>query len=438
MASREPFGVDKNLPLHDRPRLSHRLLELLVLGNVVIMPFLVTPQAADPFRTPKDVFFQSTALLIFCVLVFRALSGHDPEPPRAYRWPLIVAALATLWTAITSLTAVKPEVAYVKPMTMFCLSVYFAAAIIVTKKRSPWITGAVFAPAAFNALFALVQSSGVAERFFLVKGPLLRLRTTAFIGNPNELGGYFVVPLMAAVAAALAWPGRRRIYAALAIVLCAGVVAAQSITSLVAVVCGLSILLFFPGARAARWIAAVSLAMLVTAASFHPGARARVGKLVQTLRSGAWSEATSFRLPAFGAALAMFRDHPIMGVGPGGYEALYMPYKLQLDSDHPDLIRVGNQNFGQVHNDHLQLLAEAGAAGYLLYWAFIGLVAGQSLRVSGTSSYQKFVRNFAFPGCLALFVLSLGHFPLQLTSTTVPAIYLAAICFTWGESDEVA
>lgn len=55
------------------------------------------------------------------------------------------------------------------------------------------------------------------------------------------------------------------------------------------------------------------------------------------------------------AALRMFRDHPLFGVGPGGYHRLFPTY-------HPGPLD-GESGWGSAHNLYLHQLAERGALG---------------------------------------------------------------------------
>jgi O-antigen ligase len=198
-------------------------------------------------------------------------------------------------------------------------------------------------------------------------------------------------------------------------------------------------LTLLPGARRLRWVAAVALALLIGGVALHPGARGRMKSLVTSARSGAVLEMSSYRLPAFVAAWRMFRGRPLVGVGPGVFGTQFMTYKLALDADHPNWIRVGNQNFGEVHNDHLQLLAETGLPGYLLFVAALALLARLSFaRREVITERIRFARTFALPAAASFAVLALAHFPMQLTSTMVPAVFLAALAFAWMEPDEVA
>jgi O-antigen ligase len=134
----------------------------------------------------------------------------------------------------------------------------------------------------------------------------------------------------------------------------------------------------------------------------------------------------------------MFLDRPLVGVGPGTFSAVYMTYKDRTDEAFPQWARLGNESFGQAHNDHVQILAETGLPGYLIFLAALLLLASLSWRRGETSTdpRERFVRTFAFPAAAAFALLALAQFPMQLTAPMVPAIYLSALCFAWTEPDE--
>ena len=95
------------------------------------------------------------------------------------------------------------------------------------------------------------------------------------------------------------------------------------------------------------------------------------------------------------------------------------------------MIETKKLSFRETHNDHLQILAEAGVPGYALFLGSLVLLARLSFRRSeGTTARQRFARLFAFPAAAAFFMLAVGH-PLQLTSTIVLVIYFSALCFAW-------
>ena len=408
-----------------------------VAAAVVATALAVSPGSFDIFRTPKTVVFQLLALLIFAAgATAMLLSERVARAFRANRTALLMAVAAVVWTAIASMTSLKPAVSLPDTFSVFCYAVFFIAAVWTSRERGPSAVAVALAPAVVNAVAAFMQSFGKWTLWFVPVELEQRLRTTGFIGTANESGGYLVIPLIAAIAAAIAWPRLRWVFGIAAAVIAVGVVAAQSVTSIGAAACGVASMVLLPGARRVRWAAAIGVILFICAVALHPGSRARMKTMVSYAEGGQLAEMTSFRLPAYTVALAMFRDRPLLGVGPGVFRALYLPYKLEMDAEYPQWIRIGHQTFGLVHNDHLQLLAETGLPGYLLFLAAMFFVARLSFtRRDDPSPRARFVTAYAFPGVAALFVLALAHFPLQLTSHVVPALYLAAVCIAWKDPD---
>jgi O-antigen ligase len=411
-----------------------------IAAAVVATAIVVAPGSFDVFRSPKNVAFQLLALLIFATGgAAMLLSDRMARAFRTNRTALAITLGAAAWTAIASATSLKPAVSQSKPFSVFCVAVFFIAALWTSSRRGPLALTIVLAPAVLNAITAFMQSFGKWTMWYVPAELETRLRTTGFIGTANEVGGYLVLPLIAAIAGAIAFARLRWAFGAAAAVIATGVVAAQSVTSIVAASCGVAAMMFLPGARRVRWFAAIGLAIFISVVALHPGSRARLKVMMTFAAGGQLSEMTSFRLPAYSAAMAMFRERPLLGVGPGVFRALYMPYKLRIDPEHPQWIRLGNQSFGQVHNDHLQLLAETGLPGYLIFLTALVFVARLSFAHRDEhESRTRFVTAFAFPGVIALFVLALAHFPLQLTSHIVPAAYLAALCVAWKDADASA
>lgn len=73
--------------------------------------------------------------------------------------------------------------------------------------------------------------------------------------------------------------------------------------------------------------------------------------------------------------LAMIKDNPVLGVGPGLYPFVYPEYRILGDP-------VGTMPFA--HNLPLQILAEFGILGFLSFGALIGYIAYCSIRLSST------------------------------------------------------
>lgn len=93
------------------------------------------------------------------------------------------------------------------------------------------------------------------------------------------------------------------------------------------------------------------------------------------------------------AALGMFADSPVVGVGIGNYAAAYPKYALPKWPD----------PLGHAHNYYLNVLAEAGLVGFLPYmvlWTVIFIVVWRTAR--GLRGWQQGVAAGAFGALVAL------------------------------------
>jgi O-antigen ligase len=193
------------------------------------------------------------------------------------------------------------------------------------------------------------------------------------------------------------------------------------------------------GSRRLRVAVIVTAFALVFVAAVHPGSRERFQRLFAVASSGQLPEITSFRVVPAATALQMFRERPLAGVGPGTFSATYMTEKLKADEAYPQWLRPRNTLFAQVHNDHLQVLAETGLPGYLLFIGALALLGAITFRAPPSDDpRRRFARLFAFPAAMTFGVLALAQFPLQLTAPMVADLHLAALCFAWTSSNASA
>jgi O-antigen ligase len=429
-------------PQAEYSRATRRFLTLLwclVVATAVSAPLAMVPGSFDVFRTPKDVVFLTLSLLLIAAGAAGALLSDEIGRALRPRSPAVLVALAAAaWTGIATLTSMRPTVSLWKPLTVICFAAFFTAIVILALRRGLPALLIVFIPAAINAILSTLQSTGIWYPWAVDPRMPQRLRTTGLIGNPNDLGTYLVVPAIAAIAAAVVWRNHKWLYALAALML-AGVASAQSVTPVLAAAAGLFALATTGGSRRLRVAVIVAGLTLVFLAAAHPGSRQRFQRLFAAASSGRLPEITSFRVVPAATALQMFRERPLTGVGPGTFSARYMTEKLKADAAHPQWIRPTNVMFGQVHNDHLQVLAETGLPGYLLFIGALALLGAITFRAPPSDDPRaRFARLFAFPAALTFGVLALAQFPLQLTSPMVADLHLAALCFAWKSSNASA
>ena len=114
----------------------------------------------------------------------------------------------------------------------------------------------------------------------------------------------------------------------------------------------------------------------------------------------------------------MFRAHPILGAGLGGYWAEVPTYHQASGVTTPQ----------QAHNDYLELLASAGVVGAaLLAWFALALVKQARQNVRASEGLQRAASLGAIVGLTGVSVPSIVDFGLHITVNGLVFVALLAI-----------
>jgi O-antigen ligase/polysaccharide polymerase Wzy-like membrane protein len=417
------------------------LARLVVIAAVVALPLVTTSGGIDNFREPKDSILIATAALLLVLGALRfAWKPAKVSVAREDRLPLYAIGAALIWTFLSSAFATNRAVA-LRPLVWTCaLAVFAFAALILAQRESiaaalwalvaPVINAAVFLLQRFHVWNPIRFTSDVPDHF----------RYTALIGNPDDASSFFVAPMIAALVLMLVTRGWRRGFSAGAVAILGAALITGRLTSIVAVAAGLlTLAIVREHKRALPVIAAVMVATLIAGFAYSP-LRTRLRNIVSLVRAGDYAEATSGRITPFLAAVEMAKDHPLFGVGPHCFAWEYFPYKIQVERQHPRLARAYAHmfNFSDVHNDHLQLIAECGIAAYVLIVLGIVGIVSRAQRADGDDDRAAFARTAALPLAVSAGVLCLAHFPMHLTAPALMYVYFGALLYAWsGHAPEV-
>jgi O-antigen ligase len=190
-------------------------------------------------------------------------------------------------------------------------------------------------------------------------------RAHAFYSIYMTLAGVLSLVLLAALPRVLATTGARAPWAVLGwLAGGAGLAATYVRGAWMGFLAGVAVLLGLTPRR--RWLVLAGVAALALLVLLTPGLRQRAESIVDPTDPTArerWAMWTS--------GLAMARDHPMTGVGPGGVKQEYPRY---VAAEYRDKRR------GHLHNTPLQILVERGALGLAawlaLFAAFFWHAAG--------------------------------------------------------------
>jgi O-antigen ligase len=210
--------------------------------------------------------------------------------------------------------------------------------------------------------FAVARPEG--PGVFRVGGPL----------DPNVFGEVLVAT--AVLALYLALTTRERAGATLALAMFAACLAVTGLTgsrgALIAAAAAFCLILFLAPVPRGLIAAALALVLTVGLVFLPTGLKARVGvptqtssEQVQTVTKGS-QNALRGRKSENLAALRMFRDHPIVGVGPGNFSGHYLGYSQDIGLDPRLAAR-------EAHSLYLGDLAENGIVGACAFGAVLWL-----------------------------------------------------------------
>ena len=416
---------------------AHIIWTVIVAANVAIS-LTVVPLARDPFRIPKELEFRALAILIAAFVIavtsFRSIVATCTNE-------LVLASAICVWSAISALFSVNRTISFETLFTIVCGALIFIGVSFTANDRDTESLAPIFGAAVLNAIVVILQAAHVWNPFAYGMENL----ETAFVGNRNDVGVYLIAPAVAAFVVAGVARGIRRIsYTCVAIALFCGIVATQTISAVIGYLAAAFTFLALAERSARKPVfVAIAIALLTVAVAFlHPTETtadfvARVESKAAALVSGNVDALTTERVGPLLTAFRMFAKHPLTGVGPGAFHFEYFPEFVEIERRYATLLSpyAARVNFGEVHNDHLQVLAETGIIGYALFAAALIYVGSLSFRGgdSGAASNNrpKIARYLALPLTIGFAVVALAQFPLELAAPRLMFLLFGGVCCAW-------
>ena len=271
--------------------------------------------------------------------------------------------------------------------------------------RWKWLLAALLMAAALNGLYAIVQhANGSRMVLWAVRAEQYGMRASGTYLCPNHLANALamLVPVSVALLGLKEAGFPLRAMTAYFLAIAAPVMYwTQSRSGWLGMAGGLcATLLLLAWRRSRAWFFAALVALPLAAAALGwtawktlPGVRERIGPVLENPE-----KAGGIRMQMWRDAPAMIRDRPIWGFGGGSFVWAYPPYQRNVRQ---------HLEWDYLHNDHLQLLLEHGAAGAGL--ALGGLLACGWGLVRGVLKARSRAGAHLLAGAAGALVASLLH-----------------------------
>ena len=398
------------------------LLRLVPLWLVFVVPLAVLKTGNDYVIQPKFAVCLAGALAAAAALTaagrWRALAGQPLLVPLA----AVCAAAAVAWPAAINRWQAAKLLVEQAGWAILCLAAVAEA---------PALGRVVLVAAASVAVQLWVAVLQIRGNWIVGHGEQFGAgRIYATLGNPSFFGVYLApVAVILLCGVLLSWragTARRGARAVSSAVSACALVAVLFLMAKAAAIdawAGLAV-----GGAAAVWLMVrdrvprtrgALLALLV----FVAGGAVTVTELAPRI----WDRLDYLKVKAFSwhAAAWMWRDHAVLGAGPGEYQT---QSPLVMSRVHalwtggwgvsPGFVAPHDEAFA--HEDYLQMLAETGVAGFGL-WVWL-LVIAVRLGVRDPA-------RAPWVGALAAFAPTMAlHFPLHLA----PSLLLFWLCLGWS------
>jgi putative inorganic carbon (hco3(-)) transporter len=313
-----------------------------------------------------------------------------------------------LWTIATALISPNSVSSLVSAKKFFLFSILFLVpAIVRGRGRLLWIYKAIFV---FSAMAGV---SGISQYLANTNRDLLH-RISGFMSHWMTYSGLLMLVLVLLISYALNIRWRDRPWAiALCCLICAAIILSETRNVWVGAIAGSVLVILLKQPRAIFSLLAIVLALYIVSP-------ARIKQRLQT----SWDlkdPNTSNRIEIWGTYLRLIEDHPCFGVGlkNTSREAL----KYRGNSKYLDWA------YQHAHNNFLQIAAERGIPGLILWLWFMIRLGWDALkiyrisRISTADSREALTSSLAALGSLTALLIA-GTFEYNFGDSEILTLFL--------------
>ena len=397
-------------------KIKGRLIELNILLLTIILPVIFLTVTKDVFLIKKTIFITVILFTLILIIIKKSkMSGAKLLAPIATFIIAISLSLINSKNIDISLYALVEKLVFI--------SVYFIAATQLERKFRPKIVDGVLFSGFIVCLYGLLQYFRLD---FIVWATSFEGRISSSLGNPNFLAGYLVAVLPLAVVSFINENKmlKKLLLALNVILLITCLILTQTRGSWIAFAGSILVLIILagiaywndPGRRIMlkKFYAVTAIIIIIASGYIISVNNAYTRKFKTIFRPNIAS--VYERVFKWRTAQEMITDHPVLGVGIGAIKVNYALYQIKAKQKMRIILRGTSES--QVHNEYLQILAEAGFVGLASFLCIIIVFfinAFRQLREKNLDS--KWISIGIIAGVAGILIDSISNFPLHIIPT---------------------
>ncbi|KPL04481.1 MAG: hypothetical protein AMJ90_00620 [candidate division Zixibacteria bacterium SM23_73_2] len=413
-----------------KPSIFKRIFDLttdkaLFIGLLILLfgvPIIFSPYTQCTVFLIKTVFFQTVVFALFILLVAGKLLRKESFVSIPLKVPLFLFLLLGFLSFFRTPYhhAVLEEL--LKFLSYFCLYVLVLETVRDSKRRKVVINALIFVTLAV-CVYGILQRVG----FYLFNWvPASGFRISSFYGNPNLLATHLVavIPLLfVLILKKLNWTGiMAGATLGLALVCLIFTGTRSSWIGFVGSLVFLFFLLRWVKTFKLNWKALLTLGIifLIVLSIIIINWDIIAGRISQMI---SFSGSVSIRIHLWEVTFDLIKSAPILGTGLGTFPVEFSRFK------YPDFnLEVPIENILNAHNEYLEILAEMGILGLVIFLWFLSGFFGYAFRYIKNKKEQRLIVSGLISGVTAVLVGSLFNLGLRWTGSAF--IFWFLISFT--------
>jgi O-antigen ligase len=397
-------------------------------GGALLVLVVYLPALQAPFLVPKFAVLEIAASMGFVAFAVHRASNAGARWPRALTagaW-VVLATTAIAWAAAIHGPLGTPYAVAAMARWGALFGMACASSLVEEPGQTRWrVFEAITVAAAAVAAIGILQHLEVRPLAI----PVISKPGSTF-GNRNPAAEAIAMALPFGVAAA-AWSPRDKSRAAMGVSVVVELLylgATRTRGAWIGAACGLAVALWIGKVRFSRASLAMATVAIVAAAivasvpgRLNPrdvGDAKRYASVVEVLQEGLDTHATALRtrLGLWRRTVAMVREHPLLGVGPGNWSVAFPLYAEPGAAS--DGVLTAARGPRQAHDDLLERAAETGVPGLLALGVLgAGVLVAARRRLATEGNEARAVTAAASGSLVALVTMSLASFPLEMPAT---------------------
>lgn len=365
----------------------------LIPAFFVISSVISTRQMDLSVRTPIP-FYPALIVSIFAFFILGIIMAslrNSRDIPVGVKMPFLFFLDIAMITALFTTRHINISMGAFFFKTVEYIVIFFITADVVNKKER--LVNVLIAITVSSLIVGLDGFYQLAARFdFLRRFPLYAGKMTASFQFPNNLGAFLITVIFIPLSFIIQGAGRRSsrfILTALTVILVICLLFTRARGAWLGFVPGLFFVCFFSGRRA--FFAAIAVLALVVL--FSPPI---IKHQILSLGMLATDISADDRIAMWRTGWKMFMDSPLIGHGLGTFMNVFGKYKPHSYSE-----------IVYAHNCYLQIVAEMGIAGLIMFLWFVASLIKETV-VKLMTADDKFLKA-AFTGVGGGIIAYLTH-----------------------------